>query len=798
MAISDPIALAARARNLGALNGMRMVLVTLTGPASARLDVYFYNTNHLAAIRTDPRHPWELFPLSGGHRVRAGALTGMLRASAIAAGPTADSLSVTVTPIGDYSTYTLELRFDNKIDPVFSEIPFKFRPGCFSIDCAPEWPVPPPPSPDPAIDYLAKDYDSFRHVLITAMQQRVAGWTPTSEADLGVVLVDLLAAAGDELSDYQDRVMNEAYLTSARKRVSLARHARLMDYHIYEGNQASTLVALEVRVGTTSIDAGVAFRAGEPGDPDAEVFLTPVPASGPARYLVDARLDAPDLYTWSDTRPALGAGDTSADLAMDDQATATAVRELVRTGQVTRLLVQEHLNPLTGSTVDVDPTHRQVLRLRAGDEHSQVLQDPLTLKWMVRVRWDDQDALRRDYCFTLTRASDGVRVPQVSRFHGNLVPVVQGRGRRVTFKPPGARLLSADERHYQPTRWGTLCALPDDLPLLYRKTAPRGETPARSTLQVVVSASGESEWTEVSSLVHSDDESRHFAVETDELRRSVLRFGNGTNGARLPEDAEVRCWFQSGLGRDGNLGVDMLTGFDALAAPGVIRAWNPFDIVDGADRESPEQLVRAAPEAFRARQLRAVTLADYVARAEELPGVARASACYLWTGSWRTVRVTIDPAGTEVLTPELRQRVAGWLEAVRLLGEDLEIRPPRFVPLVVRISLCASPDTWPEDLRFVLAQEFSTGFTPDGRMGFFHPDAWSFGQALRVSQIEGRLQGIPGVEHVIRIDLSRFDAPTPGHARDLEVGPSEIIQVHDDPDHMELGSIDFDIQGGRR
>ena len=50
-------------------------------------------------------------------------------------------------------------------------------------------------------------------------------------------------------------------------------------------------------------------------------------------------------------------------------------------------------------------------------------------------------------------------------------------------------------------------------------------------------------------------------------------------------------------------------------------------------------MLRNAPEAFRARQLRAVTLADYVKRAEEVGGVSRAVARYAWTGSWRTVRI---------------------------------------------------------------------------------------------------------------------------------------------------------------
>ena len=42
-----------------------------------------------------------------------------------------------------------------------------------------------------------------------------------------------------------------------------------------------------------------------------------------------------------------------------------------------------------------------------------------------------------------------------------------------------------------------------------------------------------------------------------------------------------------------------------------------------------------------------MTLADYVRRAEEVPGVSRAVARYAWTGSWRTVRIVIDPVGTD-------------------------------------------------------------------------------------------------------------------------------------------------------
>ncbi|MCP5109351.1 MAG: hypothetical protein GY953_00795, partial [bacterium] len=199
----------------------------------------------------------------------------------------------------------------------------------------------------------------------------------------------------------------------------------------------------------------------------------------------------------------------------------------------------------------------------------------------------------------------------------------------------------------------------------------------------------------------------------------------------------------------------------------------------------------------RHRQLRAVTLEDYVDRVEELPDVAPAAARYVWTGSWRGVRVTVDPIGTTTLTDELRAQVAGHLEAVRLIGEDLEIRSPRFVPLDIHVVLCIHPDYWPEDIRFVLEKEFSDGYTPDGRRGFFHPDRWTFGQALRASEIIGRVQAVEGVDHVRKVRLKRWNDATPATTDRVTVRPEEIILVKNDPDDLERGAIRFNPEGGR-
>lgn len=835
-------------------NGIRMLRVQSVDSLldTAVLEVHFFNTNFLSEIVTtyiaDHKSAKSMLPISGGHRVTAGSATGQVQVDSSPAPPSnaislpnADEpmLLLSVKPVGDYSTYVLSLS-SSKItsvtpvvfDPLFAEISFKFRPGCFSLNCKDEGDTPPAPLPEPTIDYLAKDFESFRLTMIAAMMERVPEWQASSEADLDQVLLELFSAAADELSDYQDRVMNEAYLATCRKRVSLARHARLMDYHIHQGNQASTWLALELdhmNVATSfDLSDGLRVWSGRKKEDEASVVFISRDEDGLPPPRVHQLLNSLSLYTWSDSIPALAAGSTSADLRLfvafypnllvpenvpaTDQASALTVQGLIRDGFVTQLLIQERLNPTTGVVAGRDPGKRQLLHLLPGLDGAEALRDPITNEWFVRVRWAAEDALQRSYCFTIECDPPVGKVENISLFHGNLVEVFHGRPQRIVFKDETEQLTSANEFYYERTeRWGTLCRLPGSA-LAYRNTPPGGEVAPRSTLIVEVTdklGAVPDPWDEVPNLIHSgtsDENGDHFVVETDELRRSLIRFGSitdGANGKELPEEAVVICRYQTGDGLEGNIGADMLTNFKdstLISNPANVllsKCWNPFDITNGRAPEPAAEIIRRVPEAFRARQLRAVTLQDYVKRAEEVPEVARAAASYAWTGSWRTVRLTIDPRGTNVLTDKTRRKVARYIEAVRLIGEDIELRPPRFVPLDIKVVLCAAGDHWPEDLSFALDEEFSSGWTSDGRRGFFHPDLWTFGQPLYASQIIGRAMLVEGVEHVVSVKIKRWNDPTAATDYFGNLRPSEIIQVLTDPDHMELGFISFEVKGGR-
>ena len=49
--------------------------------------------------------------------------------------------------------------------------------------------------------------------------------------------------------------------------------------------------------------------------------------------------------------------------------------------------------------------------------------------------------------------------------------------------------------------------------------------------------------------------------------------------------------------------------------------------------------------------------------------------------------MTIDPKGTTEFSDGLRQKIVNHLDAVRLIGEDLEVRAARYVALSVAVAV---------------------------------------------------------------------------------------------------------------
>jgi hypothetical protein len=711
---------------------------------------------------------------------------GGVRATGITvltATPTAaDVLTVTVDRPGDFSPYVLRL-----VDPVspdqpaagydkrLSDVTFSFKAGCPSdLDCAAVVSCPPVLADEPALDYLAKDYASFRGLMLDRLATTLPGWTERNAADQQLMLVELLAYVADRLSYFQDAVATEAYLTTARRRVSVRRHARLLDYRMHDGCSARTFVHFTASTGLT-LHAGRAVQAGP--DEDAVVF----------QLLHEVELRAANngipLYTWGDDLCCLPAGATRATLDATD-GPELAVGDF--------LLFEESTGPTTGDPADADPTHRQVVRLTDVTPDN----DPLTSTSLLEVAWSSRDALAFPLCVTNIATVDGVHqhvVCGVAR--GNVALADQGLSGQAT-------LPLADDPTDAPGRWrprlpeGPVTQVVD-----YDQHAPAAALLAmdpRTAHPVVTLDDGELEWTPdpAGDLVDAAATAPVFVLEIEDGGETRIRFGDGVSGMEPARGAELTATYRTGNGTPGNIPGEAL---DRLreAESGVDQVRNPLPAQGGVDPEPMEQVRRLAPQAYRVQE-RAVTAADYSTVTAEVPGVQRAATNLRWTGSWYTAAITVDQIGGGALAPDLVASVSDVIQTQRMAGVDFELNQPVPLPLELALDICVRPGYFATQVESQVLDVLSSRVLPDGRRGFFHPDNFTFGQPLYLSQVYAAVLTVPGVAQVNATALHRF-GKTPGHElADGVLVPHglEIIQLADDPNFPERGRLTLNVVGG--
>jgi hypothetical protein len=168
-----------------------------------------------------------------------------------------DCLGIDLDREGDWSTYSLcfvecedghpTSRPLKSLDPRYACVDFSFKIDCpAEIDCKSEPVCPPPDRPLPSINYLARDYASFRQLILDRLALLMPDWRERHVPDVGIAIVEVLAYVGDYLSYYQDAVATEAYLDTARQRISVRRHARLVDYLMHDGCNARAFLFLQV------------------------------------------------------------------------------------------------------------------------------------------------------------------------------------------------------------------------------------------------------------------------------------------------------------------------------------------------------------------------------------------------------------------------------------------------------------------------------------------------------------------------------------------------------------------------
>jgi hypothetical protein len=766
-------------------------------------------------------------------------------------GPHANVLTVEVDQPGDFSPYLLRLVRDkdhptapDDIDPQLASITFSFKVECPSpFDCAPQHVCPPEQVDAPDIDYLAKDFASFKRLMLDRMAVTMPAWKERNAADIGVMLVEALAYSADQLSYQQDAVATEAYLHTARKRISVRRHARLLDYFISEGCNARTWVHVEVSMDISSTDpdtplipTGTALYTGIPE------MKVQVPGNAPLSRETDTVFETMEplqflyashntlsFYSWSDTRCCLPKGATRATLKDDNP----QGRLRLRPGDI--LMFEEVLGPVTGVEADADIARRHAVRLtRVSPEAKPILKknkdkqkvevgrtpdtlqtDIVTGQAIVDIEWAPEDALPFAFCLS-AETSQGYR-EDVSVARGNLVLADYGLTYQDSPKiAPEPYMFSVSPAHRD--RCQTVPPEPilprfrprlDHGPLTHAAPAYDHSLPARRALQwslrdaqpaiTLTSTAGTDSavWTARRDLLNSSDSATEFVAEIDNDGVATIRFGDAVHGRRPEPGTAFVARYRVGNGRAGNIGADSLTHI-ATNRPEITGVRNPLPAQGGQDPESLEDVRQRAPVAYRVQE-RAVTPADYAAVTERHADVQRAAATFRWTGSWRTVFLTVDRSAGAALSKAFEKDIGNHVERYRMAGHDIEVDEPQFVALEIDMHVCVASDHFRSHVLRELFEVFSNRDLPDGRRGLFHPDNVTFGQPVYLSAIYAAAHQVAGVESVEVRTFQRLGAPdnTALESGRLDIHRLEIARLDNDRNYPERGQLTISLGGGK-
>ena len=709
------------------------------------------------------------FELSGGVQVQGIQIDSAVR--------TGNLIVLRTSASGDFSSYRLRVAHP-AMDPVFAAVEFNFKAGCPSqFDCKPVSSCDPVTLEGPAIDYNAKDYASFRQALLDRLSLTMPDWKERRAADLGIAMAELFSYVADRLSYYQDAVSNEAYLETANQRISVRRHARLIDYSMHDGASSRAFVVFKAAVagvvpqGTqiltkliTPLQGQVAPKVIPIADADEAILLANAIFTLESTIHVAPGLTDIPLYEWGRESCCLPKGATQADLAGHRNLAAGDL-----------LLLEEVKSPITGTPQDADPDQRQVVRLTLVRRET----DPLNNAPITHVEWASADALTKPICLSAV-ASNGTLVKDIAQASANLGITHHGRVVKTTINDDQSLLLEEGPvSHWQPT--GPSAAVAELM-----KSDPRLARPA-VTIE---------DWTRRDTLLDSDPADAHFVVEIDNLGRAALRFGDGVAGREVVPPLKVT--YYTGLGPAFDVPAGSLAHvIDPGAVPNVAvlqEVRNPLPAWGGASPEPLEDVKLLAPANLRAGLFRAVTEEDYSRAVEMMPEISKAVAKFRWTGSWHTVFITVDPAGSAELTDSLRKSVKDWASRFLQTGYDLEIQSPVYVPLDLEVIVCTDPDHFRSDVYRSLLRALGTG-----RGGFFNPDEFTFGEPLYLSQLYAAVTTVEGVRSAKVSKMRRFGKPAAGEIATgvLRVGPTEVIRCDNDPNFSEHGVLRIQMEGGK-
>lgn len=242
-------------------------------------------------------------------------------------------------------------------------------------------------------------------------------------------------------------------------------------------------------------------------------------------------------------------------------------------------------------------------------------------------------------------------------------------------------------------------------------------------------------WHPTPSLYGRKATERIYTARQADEGETVLTFGDGRTGARVPTGAmNVVARYRTGLGLSGRVRADQLA--IALERPvGLRSVTNPLPADGGADPETRDDARAAAPATVHTFG-RAVSLRDFEWLAMTSGLVDQAKATWVWQKLEKTVHLTVAGVAGTPLSDDALGTLRSALRAARDPNRPLMLANLVRVPIVVRAKLL-------RDAAFDVDAVLDAART--ALLDYFAFARQMPGRAVHASEVYAALQGARGV-----------------------------------------------------
>ncbi len=257
-------------------------------------------------------------------------------------------------------------------------------------------------------------------------------------------------------------------------------------------------------------------------------------------------------------------------------------------------------------------------------------------------------------------------------------------------------------------------------------------------------------WKEVPTFFGHGPDERIFVTRTEDDGKTVVIFGDGVTGARLPTGQEnVKAKYRIGIGLPGLLKANQLS--QLITRPlGVREVSNPISPKGADNPEERDNARKNAPLTVLTLD-RIVSLQDFEDFSGAFAGIGKAQASLLWSGDRKIVHITVAAAdgGPVDETSDLFKNLIAGIDKARHTDKDVRVDSYNSLKFDVKAKVKVDKDYIAEDVLAAASEALQKAFSFEAR---------DFGQPVAPSDV---LTVIQRVEGVTAVDLDELNGVNP-------------------------------------